>query len=99
MTSYLIVVNPAAGKGGARRGAEVLRDRLSASSESAEVRVAETTHRGSAAELVAETVASSAAEVDRIIAVGGDGTLNEVLTGLIGLGQSAANTPAVGNLP
>ena len=55
----------------------------------------ETTHRGSAAEIAS----SSGAEFDRVIAVGGDGTLNEVLTGLLSHERPAAQTPALGFLP
>ncbi len=57
--------------------------------------VVETGHRGEAAELAADR----AAVVDRIIAVGGDGTLNEVLGGLVGTGRSAQELPELGFLP
>jgi diacylglycerol kinase (ATP) len=92
MTSYLIIVNPKSGNGGAARKARVLRDRLG---EPCDVRVVETTHRGSATELAA----SVASGVDRVVAVGGDGTLNEVLTGLMSLGEPSARLPALGFLP
>ncbi len=92
LTSYLIIVNPVSGKGSARRRAKVLHDRLA---KSATVHVAETTRRGSAVEIAA----SSGSEVDRIIAVGGDGTLNEVMTGLMSLGRPPEQTPALGFLP
>ena len=92
MTSYLVIVNPVSGSGRGKRKADVLRERLTPSST---VRVVETTHRGSAAEIAA----SSGPEFDRVIAVGGDGTLNEVLTGLVSLGRSASETPALGFLP
>ncbi len=92
MTSYLVIVNPISGKGGARQRASALRDRLV---QSGTVRIAETTHRGSAAQIAS----SSGPEVDRVIAVGGDGTLNEVLAGLVSLDRPAAQTPALGFLP
>ena len=92
MTSYLIIVNPKSGNGGAARKASVLRDRLA---ESCGVRVVETTHRGSATELAA----AAASEVDRVVAVGGDGTLNEVLTGLMSVGEPCSRLPALGFLP
>jgi diacylglycerol kinase family enzyme len=38
-------------------------------------------------------------DVDRIIAVGGDGTLNEVLNGLVGTGHCAQRLPELGFLP
>jgi len=37
--------------------------------------------------------------VDRVIAVGGDGTLSEVLAGLVGFDRPAAQIPALGFLP
>jgi diacylglycerol kinase family enzyme len=43
--------------------------------------------------------ANGASEVDRIIAVGGDGTLNEVLTGLLASGLPEEERPALGFLP
>lgn len=92
MTSYLIIVNPTSGNGGAGKKARILRDRLA---QSCAVRVAETTHRGSATELAASAVSGT----DRIVAVGGDGTLNEVLTGLMSLGEPASKIPALGFLP
>jgi diacylglycerol kinase family enzyme len=72
----------------------VLCDLLSKSS-TATVEVVETRYRGSATESVAER----SKDVDRVIAVGGDGTLNEVLGGLLGSGSSGGQLPALGFLP
>jgi len=74
--SYALIVNPSSGRGLGLRRAEDLRKRLS---ESSSVELLQTAHRGAAAEIAAE----AAQRVDRIIAIGGDGTLNEVLTGLM----------------
>ena len=59
------------------------------------VEVVETTHRGHATELAA----NHADQVDRVIAVGGDGTLNEVLCGLMSTGREADHLPELGFLP
>lgn len=92
LTSYLIIVNPKSGRGDAVEKAARLRDRLSSSNT---VEVVETTGRGSASSLAAD----SSAGFQRIIAVGGDGTLNEVLSGLLMTDRPAAQLPALGFLP
>ena len=91
MASILVVVNPVAGKGRGVARALALRDRLTREHA---VRVVETTGRGSATALAE----CHGAEADRVIAVGGDGTLNEVLTGLLRLGSSPEARPALGFL-
>ena len=92
MTSYLLIVNPSSGRGRAPARARALRAGLP---ESWPVEIVETGHRGAAADLAA----SRAADMDRIIAVGGDGTLNEVLSGLVRTGRSAQELPELGFLP
>lgn len=92
MTSYLVIVNPMAGKGAGAIRAKALTDALSLHSP---VELVETRARGDATE-IARTRGS---EVDRVIAVGGDGTLNEVLAGVMPLGSSAESRPALGYLP
>lgn len=72
--------------------AAVLAERLSGT---ARVEVAETEARGSASELAA----TRGGEFDRVVAVGGDGTLNEVLCGLWALALPAGETPELGFLP
>ena len=69
------IVNPAAGKGRARRYAERLRQAL----PSAEIRFTE--RPGHAAELAAEAAAQGA---EIVAAMGGDGTAREVASGVIG---------------
>ena len=92
MTTCLVIVNPASGLGRGRARAEAL-----AAHASADVRVeiAETTGRGSATDIAARR----AADVHCMVAVGGDGTLNEVLAGLMSLGRPADALPSLGFLP
>lgn len=92
MTSYLLVVNPVSGRGRASSRAEALRSSLA---ESGPVQVVETRARGFASDAVAER----GHEFDRVIAIGGDGTLNETLGGLMRVGDSADTRPALGFLP
>jgi len=90
--SYAIIVNPTSGRGRALERAEELEEALG---ESRAVEVLQTSHRGAAIDLAARCVG----EVDRVIAVGGDGTLNEVLTGLMTTGRTQAQLPELGFLP
>jgi len=92
LASYLIVVNPASGRGRAQARAEALRSGLVASET---VEVVTTRGRGDASEVVARR----GLDFDRVLAVGGDGTLNEVLSGLIATGAPARALPALGFLP
>ena len=79
-TAPLVIVNPAAGSGKAIRLLEWLRERLVARPD-IELRV--TARRGEAEELAA---AARSAGRNRVIAVGGDGTIQEVLNGLLAAG-------------
>lgn len=90
--SYLLIVNPVSGRGGGRSRAAAFADALS---DPANVEVAETGGRGDATQIAAER----GPDYDRVIAVGGDGTLNEVLTGLWSLGRTADELPELGFLP
>jgi diacylglycerol kinase family enzyme len=92
MRRYAFVVNPASGRGRARARARALAEALGVS---ATIEVLETSGRGSASELAAQ----AAPRVERMIAVGGDGTLHEVLNGLMRAGFDAAELPALGFLP
>jgi diacylglycerol kinase family enzyme len=77
----LVVVNPAA-----TSTTPKMRDVLvGALGSELKVDVAETSHRGHARELATE---AAAAEVDVVVAVGGDGTVNEVVNGLLTDGPS-----------
>ena len=80
----LIIVNPAAGRGRTRRGLptylRALRQALG------DVDVVETTARGDATALAAAAVVSRR---PLVVSLGGDGTLNEVMNGLLGGGGDA----------
>ena len=75
-TRALVVANPVAGRGRGRPGAEALARGLS--ERGIEVEMHFTAARGDARERVARL----APEVDLVVAVGGDGTVSEVLEGL-----------------
>jgi diacylglycerol kinase (ATP) len=78
----LVIVNPVAGGGRAARAVDWL------AAQNAVVRIA--TRRGQAEEL-----AAAAAGHDRVVAVGGDGTVQEVVNGLL----ASASPPALGLIP
>jgi diacylglycerol kinase (ATP) len=86
------VVNPASGRGRSQTRAEALREALS---RTASVEVVRTERRGYAVDVVSER----GADFERVIAIGGDGTLNEVLTGLMRIDAPAERRPALGFLP
>ena len=92
MTSYLLIANPMAGKGAGAARARILAGILSRNHT---VQLVETRARGDATEIAG----SRGAGVERVIAIGGDGTLNEVLAGVMTLGPSAELRPALGYLP
>ena len=80
----LVIVNPAAGGGRPLRSVDWLRERLAARPEA---RLEITRRRGDA-----EALAADAARLghDRVIAVGGDGTVQEVVNGLLSASASAS---------
>ena len=80
----LVIVNPTAGGGRALRSVRWLRERLGPRPEAR----FEVTGRRGDAEILAAIAA--AAGHDRVIAVGGDGTIQEVVNGLLATAQPAA---------
>lgn len=76
-TAPLVVVNPAAGGGRAARFVPWLHERLAARPD---VDLAVTRRRGDAERLAADAVGEGRG---RVIAVGGDGTIQEVVNGLL----------------
>ena len=75
--NWVLIANPAAGRGQARPGAEKAARTLESSGQTVDLRF--TRERGHAAELACQAVREGAA---RLIVCGGDGTLSEVLPGL-----------------
>lgn len=90
--SVLLVVNPVAGRGRGPSRAGALREALG---EDAVVRVIETSGPGQATEAVRRRRGA----VDRVVAVGGDGTLNEVLRGLVVPGGEGPEPAPLAFLP
>lgn len=85
--SVVVIVNPIAGGGRAARLLPLLRAHAAA----AEMEIAVTTRARQGEELAA----SAAGRFERIVAVGGDGTVQEVLNGV----TASAQRPAVGIVP
>lgn len=84
MKKIVFIVNPIAGTKGKQRIIERIRE-LSAADASVEV--LETAYAGHAEELAAQT------DADIVVAVGGDGTVNEVARALVGTTKALAIVP------
>lgn len=82
-TALLVIVNPTAGGGRAGRLVPWLRERLGPRPEA---RLEVTTHAGHAEQLATEGVPAH----DRIVAVGGDGTVQEIINGMLASGGGAS---------
>jgi len=74
----LVIVNPAAGKGNAKKALPLVREKLLGSGTDFELLL--TGHKGHATELARK----NAKKFSDIVVVGGDGTLNEVVNGMAG---------------
>ena len=74
---YVFIINPVAGKGG---GQEALQREIQAFFAPGEYEIHRTTGPGEATEFVSRYPAGEAC----FVACGGDGTLNEVVSGLVG---------------
>jgi diacylglycerol kinase (ATP) len=94
MTKHLIVVNPAAGRGIAGTTAGSISQILSRLQLEYDLVFTEGPQHGVA--LAQEAVGRG---YDAVIAVGGDGTFNEILNGVMTAAKSGARTPALGVLP
>ena len=89
MEKLMMIINPAAGRGGYKQG---LPEALKLLSDAGcTVSLFFTQHRAHATELAAE----HAAEFDKLLVLGGDGTLAEVIAGLMTLNDR----PPVGYIP
>ena len=82
MEKLMMIINPAAGKGGFKQGLPEALKLLSDAGYA--VSLFFTQHRAHATELAAE----HAAEFDKLLVLGGDGTLAEVIAGLMTLNLS-----------
>jgi len=88
--SIALIVNPRAGKNRAGRELPTLMDALDTADAAYEIHT--TKHRGHAAELAVEAATAGASTV---VAVGGDGTVNEVVNGLMTLDEESRPRLAV----
>ncbi len=86
---YLLIVNPVSGSGSKEKVAQQICSALG--SIGIAVDIAETGSAGHARELAAE---AAAARRPAVIACGGDGTVNEVASGLVGSDTAMAIVPA-----
>lgn len=84
MSRHLVILNPVAGRGRARREWPRMADALRAAGVAFEV--AQTSTPGEAERLAAQ----GASRFDALIAAGGDGTVHGVVNGLLGAGGTAA---------
>lgn len=93
MTRYYVIVNPTAGKGGGELALPAIETQLQALNLDYEL--VQTTAPGHAIELARE---AALAGWDVVVAVGGDGTLNEVLNGLVQAKQRRESQAALGQI-
>jgi diacylglycerol kinase family enzyme len=90
MMRGLLLYNPQAGRNREARAVLVERIAQTLRSFGYELSIAETTHRGSA---TAQTRAAIAAGAEVVFACGGDGTVHEVLQGIVGTTATLAIIP------
>ena len=93
MTTYKIIVNPVAGRGAGERAIPQIERMLSG--HGLDFDLVRTEAPWHAADLAQEAVAAG---YDGVVAVGGDGTANEVLNGLMRAKQAGAGTCPMGIL-
>lgn len=86
---YLFILNPNSGKGKASTFRPVIEKFFSSRED--EYFIEETEYEGHAVEIVKKYTSQ---DTYRVISIGGDGTLNEVLNGLIGTDSSLGSIPA-----
>jgi YegS/Rv2252/BmrU family lipid kinase len=94
MTRYLILVNPIAGRGNGEKMYPVIEQRLRAAS--LDFTMLCTERVGHASQMAAEAQAGG---WDVVAAVGGDGTANEVIDGLLRARGEGQHGPAMGLIP
>lgn len=86
---YLFIINPNSGKGKASTFRPIIEKIFSSREE--EYFIEETEYEGHAIKIVKEYTSK---DTYRVISIGGDGTLNEVVNGLIGTDSSLGSIPA-----
>ena len=91
MTLYKIIVNPVSGRGNGEKLYPVIENRFS--ELGLEFEICRTEHPGHAIELAEQ---ASAAGFDVVTSVGGDGTANEVLNGLMHARKHGSHTSSLG---
>jgi diacylglycerol kinase (ATP) len=93
MNPYRVILNPAAGHGNGARALPAIETALARQALAYDL--VHTQYRGHAIELAARAVQEG---VEVIVSAGGDGTLNEVVNGVIQSRRSADSQPAIGVL-
>jgi diacylglycerol kinase (ATP) len=93
LSKYLIIVNPISGRGAGEKSIPVIRQYLESLQLTYEL--LQTERPGHAIQLVEE---AAEAGYEAVIGVGGDGTANEIINGLMRLRQSRGRAPAMGML-
>jgi YegS/Rv2252/BmrU family lipid kinase len=94
MKRFLVILNPTAASGNAGRMAPIIREELKARGVDFELVLTERPWH--AAELAGEAAEQG---YDVVVAAGGDGTINEVINGLMKVKDTAAQVPCLGILP
>jgi YegS/Rv2252/BmrU family lipid kinase len=93
MTRYYVIINPTAGKGSGELAFPAVQAQLQALNLDFEM--VRTTARGHAIQLAKE---AALAGWDVVVAVGGDGTMNEVLNGLVQAKKLGASPAVLGQI-
>jgi diacylglycerol kinase (ATP) len=94
MKRFLVILNPTAASGNAGRMAPIIREELKA--RDVDFKLVLTGRPWHAAELAGEAAQQG---YDVVVAAGGDGTINEVINGLMKTKDKVGKTPCLGILP
>jgi len=94
MKDCFLILNPAAGSGNGLRKRAAIEQGLV--SRGIPYRLVMSEQRGQAIELARQAVEQG---WERVIAAGGDGTVNEVINGLMDASQTAGSSPVLGVIP
>ena len=94
MTKYLLIVNPISGRGSGLKHKPLLDDFFS--SQQIDYELVVTERPGHATEIARKAVQQG---VDVVVAVGGDGTCNEVINGFVAEMQTTNHKTKLGVIP